>query len=145
MKPLIVTLIAVLLTACSQPDPLRLVTPDEAEKPASRSGFTAQSDGPGIKIHRPTKTKNLLNPFPIHIEFVPGSKNLPVNMDSLKLTYKRLWGIDLTDRVREYIDNTSIDVPETELPAGEHTIEIYIEDIAENASTQLITINVLDK
>ena len=64
-------------------------------------------------------------------------------MESLELEYKRAWGIDITNRVRAYIEGTVIDVAESELPRGEHTIEIRIRDTAGQRSHRLFTVTVL--
>jgi hypothetical protein len=52
------------------------------------------------------------------------------------------WGIDITDRVREYIHGNVIDVAESELPKGKHTIEIQIDDSAGHRSSRLFTVTV---
>jgi len=134
---------SLLLGACSQPPPLSLITMEEASKPASRGSITIQRNGPNIEIIQPNTLGTLASPFPIHIEFSIGSNAAAVNMSSLKLTYMKLWGIDITDRVKEYISGTTISVPEATMPAGKHTIEIYIEDNENNISTQQIVINVI--
>ncbi|MDP6675208.1 MAG: hypothetical protein QGH93_10240 [Gammaproteobacteria bacterium] len=134
--------VSLLLSACSEPPPLVLVTDEEAGQPSSRGGFTLQEKGPNIEIHLPNSLDLIASSFPIYIEFSEGSEASTVNMASLKLTYKKLWGIDITDRVIDYISGTTISVPETELPAGRHTIEIYIEDSKQNISTQQITVTV---
>jgi len=124
------------------PAPLQIITSEEAVQPASRGQFTPRRQGPGIAVMLPDTTAPTSSPFPIHVEFTKRAESAPVNMASLKLTYMKLWGIDITDRVRDYISGTTISVPETEIPAGEHTIEIYIEDEDRRISTKQITIRV---
>jgi hypothetical protein len=63
-------------------------------------------------------------------------------MESLKLEYKKDWGIDITDRVREYVAGTTIDVAESNLPRGKHTVEIQISDTHGNRSQELFTVTV---
>ena len=133
---------SLLLTACEPPPPLVLVTDDEASQPATRGSFEQQSKGPDIRILAPVGGSTVQSPFPIHIEFISDGAAAAVNMASLKLTYMKLWGIDITDRVREYISGTTLSVPETDIPSGRHTIEIYIEDNNRNVSSRQITINV---
>ena len=128
--------------ACTQPPPLELVTHEEASQPATRGSFEQQTKGPNITVLAPTGTGPISSPFPIHIEFSADSAATAVNMASLKLTYMKLWGIDITDRVKDYIRGNTVSVPETDIPAGKHTIEIYIEDSEKNVSSQQITINV---
>ncbi len=132
----------VLLTGCESRPPLELVTEEEASQPVTRGSFEQQDNGPDIRILAPLGGSTVQSPFPIHIEFISAGATAAVNMASLKLTYMKLWGIDITDRVRDYISGTTLSVPETDIPAGRHTIEIYIEDSNKNVSSRQITINV---
>lgn len=102
----------------------------------------ASLSGPEIKILAPKLDTAISNPMMVHVEFASREPGANINMDSFKLTYKKLWGIDLTDRVQDYIQGASIKAPEVELPEGRHTLEIYIEDSAANVSTRLITVEV---
>lgn len=99
-------------------------------------------EGPIIKIESPIHNGTYEGPFPILVEFTPGPKGYEVDISSLKLEYKKAWGIDITDRVSEFITGTKIDVKESELPTGRHTIEIEIADTAKNISRQIFTVTV---
>jgi len=99
-------------------------------------------EGPIIKIESPIHNRTYEGPFPILVEFAPGPKGYEVDISSLKLEYKKAWGIDITDRVSEFITGTKIDVKESELPAGRHTVEIEIADSAKNISRQIFTVTV---
>jgi len=159
------------LAACSHhpPKPLALVTIDELahleksthgapgeplpeglklQAPLSSVDYASQESvddkGPQINILQPSLSSVVSNPMSVQVEFSSRQPNARVNMDSLKLTYKKLWGIDLTDRIIEYIEGDSINAPEVELPEGTHTLEIYIEDTDENVSIKLITVEVAE-
>lgn len=112
--------------------------------PIAITGYNNQAslNGPEIKILAPPLNAAISNPMMVHVEFASRDPGTKVNMDSFKLTYKKLWGIDLTDRVQDYIQGASIKAPEVELPEGRHTLEIYIEDSEANVSTRLITVEV---
>ena len=97
-------------------------------------------DGPLIEIASPTHNATYEGPFPIKVEFLPGPKGFDVDIHSLKLEYKKAWGIDITDRVRDFITGTVIDVEESELPRGRHTIEIEIADVEKNLSRRIFTV-----
>ena len=99
-------------------------------------------NGPVIQIDSPSNDGVYEGPFPIKVAFQAGPLGHPVDMETLKLEYKMAWGIDITDRVREYIDGTQIDVQESELPEGKHTVEIQIEDIEGHQSSRLFTVTV---
>ncbi len=50
--------------------------------------------------------------------------------------------IDITDRVREFIAGTTIDVAESERPRGRHTVEIEVADVRKNLSRRIFTFTV---
>ena len=125
-----------LLLSQSEIDALPLDTPVAwATKPTS-------DDGPRIEIDSPTHNGTYEGPFPIRVEFLPGPKGHEVDLDSLKLEYKKAWGIDITSRVRDYIEGTVIDVAESELPTGRHTVEVEIADVARNLSRRIFTVTI---
>ena len=108
----------------------------------SWSSTPTSPDGPVIEIASPTHNVTYEGPFPIKVDFAPGPKGYDVDIRSLKLEYKKAWGIDITDRVRDFITGTTIDVQESELPHGRHTVEIEIADTAKNLSRQIFTVTV---
>jgi hypothetical protein len=44
------------------------------------------------------------------------------------VTYLRTPNVDLTSRVRSFVLPSGIDMPEVELPAGEHMVRVDIKD-----------------
>jgi len=125
---------ALLLVSQSELDALPLDTPVAwGSKPTS-------ADGPSIEIASPIHNGTYEGPFPIKVEFLPGPKGYAVDIASLKLEYKKAWGIDITDRVTDYITGTVIDVKESELPTGRHTVEIEIADVENNLSRKIFTV-----
>ena len=99
-------------------------------------------EGPTIEIASPTNNATYEGSFPIKVDFRPGPKGYEVDIESLKLEYKKAWGIDITDRVREFITGAGIDVENSELPKGRHTVEIEIADIESNLSRRIFTVTV---
>ena len=129
------------------PGPLQLITSEEADMPINTTvarRTEPRNDGPAINISSPQNGAAFQGAFPIDIVFEPGANGLAVDMKSLKLEYQRAWGIDITSRVRDYIDGLEIHVGEAELPEGRHSVEIQIQDTEENLSTLLFTVTVVD-
>ena len=127
------------------PKPLLLISQDEisalpADHPVSLLKEPTSPNGPTIQIDSPTHNARYAGPFPIKVVFLPVPKGHPVDLDSLRLEYKRAWGIDITDRVREYIRDGVIDVSESELPTGRHTVEIEIADVKRQISRRIFTV-----
>ena len=108
----------------------------------SWSNKPTSPEGPLIEIASPVNNATYEGPFPIKVEFLPGPKGHAVDIASLKLEYKKAWGIDITDRVRDFVTGTVIDVKESELPTGRHTVEIEIADTENNLSRQIFTVTV---
>lgn len=127
-----------------QTETLTLNAPKQANSYASKNAATEDENGPEIKILQPLITSTITNPMSVHVEFSSRQPDSNVNMKSLKLIYKKYWGIDLTDRIVDYIEGDAINAPEVELPEGRHTLEIYIEDDQENQSIRLITVDIAE-
>jgi hypothetical protein len=51
-----------------------------------------------------------------------------IDPDSIKVTYMRTPNVDLTIRVKPFVQPTGIDIPEVELPAGDHMVRVDIRD-----------------
>jgi hypothetical protein len=125
--------------------PLMLISQTELDAlpldtPVAWSSKPTSPEGPKISIASPKHNATYAGPFPIKVDFLPGPKGYEVDISTLKLEYKKAWGIDITDRVRDYIDGTAIDLAESELPTGRHTVEIEIADVEDNLSRQIFTV-----
>ena len=133
-------------TAAEPPDgaPLLLVSQDEidalpSDVPVAWGKPQTSPDGPTIEIHSPEE-RVYRGPFPISVEFSAGPAGYAVDMESLKLEYKKAWGIDITDRVVDYLVGNKIQVDDSELPKGRHTVEVQIRDVEKNLSIRLFTV-----
>jgi hypothetical protein len=51
-----------------------------------------------------------------------------IDLDSVKVIYLRTPNVDLTPRVKQFVVPTGIDIPDTELPPGEHMVRVDIKD-----------------
>jgi len=51
-----------------------------------------------------------------------------IDPDSLKVTYRRTPNVDLTGRVKPFVQPTGIDMPDAELPPGDHMVRVDIKD-----------------
>jgi hypothetical protein len=127
--------------------PLMLVTAAQLaalpqDTPVGWGSREEDPNGPVIRIDSPRDQGIYEGPFPIKVEFGAGPLGHPVDMETLKLEYKMAWGIDITDKVRSYVEGTQIDVAESELPEGRHTVEIQIEDVEGHESSRIFTVTV---
>ena len=126
-----------------------LVTPEEAALPDApapppgprleRRTFGLRREeaphGPEIVVESPETGKTYRPPVPIDVRFV-SRKDAPIDPDSLRVTYLKFWGIDITDRVKEYLVEDRIQVPNAKLPSGRHRIRVSISDQNGATTTQ---------
>ncbi len=145
IPPEVVEQVAELKAQSRVATPILLVSQTELDAlpldmPVAWGSKPTSPEGPTIAIASPTNNATYEGPFPIKVEFLPGPKGYAVDLGSLKLEYKKAWGIDITDRVRDYITGTVIDVAKSELPSGRHTVEIEIADTEDNLSRQTFTV-----
>lgn len=138
------TLFFLALSACtSRVEPRSFVTAEQAAAPpmdlASR-GTATSSTGPAIVLRSPIHEASYEGTFDIDLAFEPGPSGLPVNPASLKLTYLKGWGFDITKHFREFLVNGRLAFTDATMPKGRHSVEVYIEDTDGNASTRVFTI-----
>ena len=62
--------------------------------------------------------------------------------DSVKVIYLRAPNVDLTPRVRPFIQADGIDMPEAELPPGEYTVRVDVKDSDGRPGTSSFTLTV---
>ena len=98
--------------------------------------------GPIIKIEKPDPDKLYNDLIDILIRFDRNPVGEPVNMESLRIIYLKMLGIDITDRVRPYVKETRIDANGIMFPEGEHEFEVRIKDKAEMGSAKIFKVKV---
>ncbi len=77
--------------------------------------------------------------FRLKFESYGGSK---IDTDSVKVTYLRTPNVDLTPRVRAFVQATGIDMPDVELPAGDHMVRVDVRDSDGRVGTTSFTLKV---
>ena len=98
--------------------------------------------GPIIKIEKPDQDQFYDDLIDILIRFDKNPVGEPVNMESLRIIYLKMLGIDITDRVRPYVKETRIDANGVMFPEGEHEFEVRIKDIEDMGSTKVFKVKV---
>ncbi len=130
-----------------------LITPEEAAQPPAPPGarelpHSGPLDigreppdiGPIIEVLRPTEGTAPVPPIEIVIRFTP--RQQPVDLKSLKVSVVKLISIDITDRVRPYVTDRGIQIPDAKLPSGEHTVRISLSDVTGAASVRQATMKI---
>jgi hypothetical protein len=106
-----------------------LITEDEAKLPPPKGAVAADRRG----VTRGPKIKYIEKSGPIHsptdlqltFESFGGAK---IDPDSVKMTYLKTPNVDLTPRIKSFVQDKGIDIPDVELPVGEHMVRVDIKD-----------------
>jgi len=122
-----------------------LITEAEASMPApvdvslTTRGLTR---GPVVEQVTPDPdAAPVKSPLPLKIKFQTRN-NVPIDKDSVKLTYVRTPGVDLTSRIKPFIGEEGIDMKLAEVPAGTHVIRVELKDQQGRSSTATIKLSV---
>jgi hypothetical protein len=100
------------------------------------------SNGPIIVLSKPKITDEVLAPVNITINFLPGKSDALPNMESLVVSLKGLITIDITNRIKPYINGNTLEITDAKIPKGKHKILFMIQDNEENYSERLIKFKV---
>jgi hypothetical protein len=108
----------------------QLITDDEAKLPAQRGAVPNSGRGitRGPKILVPDGEAAVqTSPIRLQVKFQTfgGSS---VDLDALKVTYLKSPAVDLTSRIKPFVQPTGIDMPDAQLPPGDHLLRIDIKD-----------------
>jgi hypothetical protein len=106
-----------------------LITPEEAKLPARQmqlASSRAITRGPRIEVSELEDGK-LHSPLHFRLRFLAfGGKT--IDIDTVTVTYLRGPNIDLTERIKPFVQSTGIDIPDAEVPPGEHAIRVDLKD-----------------
>jgi hypothetical protein len=105
-----------------------LITPEEAKLPAPKqiASSRAITRGPRIEVLDLDDGK-LHSPLHFKLKFLAFGGSA-IDMNTLTVTYLRGPNIDLTERIKPFVRPTGIDIPDAEVPPGEHAIRVDLKD-----------------
>jgi len=113
-------------------DFLTLITPEEAAQPDAPMIRTRgikltriEGDGPQIKMLSPNLEEPLRIPFLFDIAFEASSDKI-IDYDSLSVKYLKLVSIDLTGKIKPYLNNNRLMVKDVKVPQGKHRLQLFI-------------------
>ena len=106
-----------------------LITEQEARLPPPKGAIAANwrgiTRGPKIEVI----AERELSHSPLHLqlrfESFGGSR---IDPDSVKVTYLKTPNVDLTERIKAFVRASGIDMPDAQLPPGDHMIKVDIKD-----------------
>ena len=120
-----------------------LISADEAKLPPPKGAVGVATRGitRGPKVAFVGTADAAQSPMRLQLKFESfgGSK---IDMDSLKVTYMKSPSVDLTPRLKPFVKPDGIDMPDAELPAGDHVIRVDVKDSEGRAATTSFTLKV---
>jgi hypothetical protein len=106
-----------------------LITEEEAKLPPPRGAITTDRRGitRGPKVELVDDNEPVHSPMHLQLKFESygGAK---IDPNSVKVTYMRTPNVDLTGRVKPFVQPTGIDIPDVQLPVGDHMVRVDIKD-----------------
>jgi hypothetical protein len=126
------------LTAVSAPSfaATALITAEEAALPPMKGAVANSNRGitRGPKITVVEGSAAVPSPIRFQVKFQPLGGST-IDLDGLKVTYLKQPNVDLTPRVKPFVQPTGIDMPDALLPPGDHLVRIDVKDSEGRVST----------
>lgn len=109
----------------------------------AKQEFQEMTNGPVIHVVSPAaETEMTHKPVAVEIVFEKSEAGSDPNMTTLKITYLKFIRIDITDRIKPYVEGTKIAAKDVSFPKGNHSLSVYIEDAQGKISTKLLSVKV---
>jgi hypothetical protein len=105
-----------------------LISAEEANLPEPLDVFPprAITRGPHVELVKAADSQ-LRSPLHFQLKF-RSFGGATINLNTLHLTYLRSPPLDLTPRVRPFAQPTGIDIPDAEVPPGNHLFRVDLDD-----------------
>jgi len=106
-----------------------LITTEEAGLPPPKGAVGVDRRGVtrGPKIELVSGTDNIASPTRFQVKFQTFG-GATVDLASVKVLYLRTPNVDLTERLKTFLQPMGIDMPDASLPPGEHMLRVDIKD-----------------
>ena len=120
-----------------------LITEEEAKLPPPRGAVATDRRGVtrGPKIKFVEEGEQFHSPAHLQLKFESfgGAK---IDPDSVRMTYLKTPNVDLTPRIKSFVQTSGIDIPDIELPVGEHMVRVDVKDSDGRAGSTSILLKV---
>lgn len=120
-----------------------LISAEEANLPPPKGAVAVVTRGitRGPKVAYVGSADTSKSPMRLQLKFESfgGAK---IDTDSLKVTYIKSPSVDLTPRLKPFVKPDGIDMPDAELPAGDHVIRVDVKDSEGRATSTSFTLKV---
>lgn len=123
---------------------IQLITPAEAQLPPLKGAVASASRGitrgPRIELVD-TGTDSVHSPMHLQLKF-QAFGGAQVDPSAVQVTYLRSPEVDLTSRLKPFVQASGIDVPEAALPPGDHVLRVDVKDSDGRTGTASFTLKV---
>jgi hypothetical protein len=122
-------LLAVIVAVPAPVFAVALILPEEAALPPQKGAIANSGRGitRGPKVQVLDESGAQSSPIHFVVKFVPLGGST-IDLDGLKITYLKTPNVDLTARVKPFVQPTGIDMPDALLPPGDHLLRIDVKD-----------------
>ena len=120
-----------------------LITPEEAALPIMKGAVPTSNRGitrgPKIIV---VEENGVSSPIRFQVKFQPLGGST-IDVDGVKVIYLKQPNVDLTSRVKPFTQATGIDMPDAQLPPGDHLVRIDVKDSGGRISTASFLLKIM--
>lgn len=124
----------------------QLITEEEAKLPPPKGAVAADRRGilRGPKVEFVSPGDSVSSPMRLQLKFESfgGAK---IDPDSVKVTFLRTPNVDLTSRVKPFVQADGINMQDAELPPGDYTVRVDLKDSDGRPGTAIFILKVAPK
>lgn len=134
-----------LITMAPHTAAVTLIKNDEAKLPAATGVLTNRgiSRGPGVKIVSPDLAQAAVtSPFDLKVNF-ESRGGVKIDPAATKVLYLKSKPVDLLPRIQPALSASGINLQQAEVPPGEHTIQITVQDVDGRVTNTFLQLNVV--
>ena len=146
MRKTLLVLVAAGLLSSGAAQATQLITEEEAKLPPPKGAITTDRRGilRGPKVEVVSPSDAVSSPLRLQLKFESfgGAK---IDPDSVKVIFLRSPNVDLTSRVKPFIQADGIIMQDAELPPGEYMVRVDIKDSDGRPGTAMFTLKVAPK
>lgn len=121
----------------------QLITAEEAKLPPPRGAVAADRRGilrgPKVEVMSPADVVHSPLHLQLKFEAFGGAR---IDPESVKVIFLRTPNVDLTSRVKPFIQAGGIDMPDTEVPPGEYMVRVDVRDSEGHPGTTSFTLKI---
>lgn len=135
--------VTVMLAAPFQAQAAKLITDEEAKLPPPKGAVATERRGilRGPKVVFAGPSDQTRSPIHLVLKF-ESFGDAKIDPGSVKVTYLRTPNVDLTSRVKQYVQASGIDMPDAELPPGDYTVRVDLKDSDGRAASTSFTLKI---